>query len=212
MRRIDRDTWEAPPVEASPDDRRVRGALGGSLLLDRPEHRAFRDRITAFVDAPGPLALEIGFDFGERLLGAARANPEIRWLGCELRRIRVEEVAAVAPANLLALRADARTLLAALIPPGRLTYAYVMFPTPTLRPAHLLLTPDLVALLARALGPTGVLHVATDVPGMARLAEHLLAGWAPADPPPTSPVLSRRERVCARDGLAVYTRSVSPPL
>lgn len=211
MRRIDRDTWEAPPVEASPDDRRVRGALGGSLLLDRPEHRDFRDRITSFVDAPGPLALEIGFDFGERLLGAARANPEMRWLGCELRKMRVAEVDALAPPNLLALRADARTLLAALIPPGRLTYAYVLFPTPTLRPSHLLLTPDLVALLARALGPMGVLHVATDVPGMARHAERLLAGWVPATPPPTSPVLSRRERVCARDGLTVYSRSVSPP-
>lgn len=199
-------------MDASPDDRRVRGALGGTLLLERPEHRAFRDRITAFVDAPGPLALEIGFDFGERLLGAAAAYPEIRWLGCELRRVRVAEVEAVAPPNLLALRADARTLLAGLIPPGRLAYAYVMFPTPTLRPSHLLLTPDLVALLAKALGPSGVLHVATDVPGMARHAERLLAEWTPAAAPPTSPVLSRRERVCLRDGLPVYATTVSPPV
>ena len=211
MRRIDRDTWEAPPVDASPDERRVRGALGGSLLLDRPEHRAFRDRITAYVDAPGPLALEIGFDYGERLVGAARARADIRWLGCELRRVRVAEVEAIAPANLLAVRADARTLLAGLISAGRLTYAYVMFPTPTLRPTHLLLTPDLVALLAKALGPTGVLHVATDVPGMARLAERLLERWIPAAAPPTSPVLSRRERVCKRDGLPVWAYTVSPP-
>jgi tRNA G46 methylase TrmB len=212
VRRIDRDTWEAPPVESSGDARRVRGALGGTLLLDRPEHRAFRDTIVDFVTAPGPLALEIGFDFGERLLGAARAHPDVRWLGCELRRARVEAVAAGAPANLLAVRADARTLLSSLIPPGRLSYAYVMFPTPTLRPSHLLLTPDLVALLARALGPTGVLHVATDVPGMARLADALLAGWRPAALPPTSPVPSRRERVCARDGLPVFVRTVAPPV
>lgn len=211
VQRIDPQTWQPPAVLPSPSGERLRGALGGTQLYDRPEHQAFRDAITSFVAVPGPLALEIGFDHGARLLDHARRFPEWRWLGCEIRRARVEAAAPHAPDNALLLRADARTLLAAVIPAGRLAAIYLLFPTPTDHPRHLLLTPDLVALAARALADDGVFHIATDVPGMARWADTLLAGWRVAAPPPMGPVLSRRERVCARDDLPVWRLDRHPP-
>jgi tRNA G46 methylase TrmB len=211
VKEVDPDAWE-PPDALAPHEGGVRGALGGSRLLDRPEHAAFRAGIEAFVAAPGPLILEIGFDHGMVLLESARLRPDVRWLGCEIRRARVEAAAAHAPPNALLLRADGRTLLASLIPPGRLEGVVVLFPSPSHDPRHLLLTPETVALIQLALAPEGRLHVATDVPGMARWAERLLQGWPEGDPLPLAPVLSRRERVCRRDGRPVwrFTRRAPP--
>lgn len=210
MRRVDPDTWTPPPLDTWAPGARVPGALGGSLLLERPEHAAFRARIDAFVARPGPLGFEVGFDHGERMLALANARPDLNVLGCEIRRKHVEEVAAVAPENLLAVRADARTLLATCLPAGRLAFACVLFPTPSTRAEHLLLTPPLVALLARALG-VGTLSVATDVPGMARHVEALLDGWPDAEPPPEGPRGTRREWLCLRDGRPVWRFHRRPP-
>lgn len=209
-RTVDPDTWE-PPEAPAPARGGVRGALGGSRLLERPEHAAFRATLDAFVARPGPLIVEVGFDHGMVLLESARLRPEVSWLGCELRRARVEAAARHAPPNALLVRADARTLLATTLPPGRLSGVVVLFPTPSHDPRHLLLTPETVEAIARALGPGGTFHLATDVPGMARLAERRLAGWGPADPLPLAPVLSRRDRVCRRDGRPVWRFDRTPP-
>lgn len=209
-RAVDPDTWE-PPDPPAPGRGGVRGALGGSRLLDRPEHAAFRAGVDAFVARPGPLILEIGFDHGMVLLESARRRPDVSWLGCELRRHRVDAAAPHAPPNALLLRADGRTLLAGAIPTGRLAGVVVLFPSPSHDPRHLLLTPEWLDLVARSLAPGGTLHFATDVPGMARLADRLLAAWPPAEPLPLAPVLSRRDRVCQRDGRPVWRYDRSPP-
>ncbi len=210
-RGLDPDTWQPPPLVASPSPRRIRGTLYGSRLFEQPAHRAVADRVRAFC-APGPpLALEIGVDRGYRLLGHARRWPDWRWLGVELRRSVLDTAARGTPDNALLVRADARALLAALVPPGRLSRVDILFPTPSDDPRHLLLTPDFAALLAPALAPGAVVLVATDVPGLDQLARAAFAGWPRVAPPESGPVQSRREQVCARTQRTVWRHAFGPP-
>jgi tRNA G46 methylase TrmB len=205
--------WTPPKLLSRDEHTRVRGALAGSLLYEQPEHVLTRDRVREFLSTDAPTALEIGFDHGMRLLDHARRWPEVRWLGVEIRRARVEAALPHAPANCLLLRADARTLLSAVVPPASLGWVYILFPTPTEHPRHLLLTPGLVSDLARALAPGGSVLLRTDVEGYARWADTCFEGWStPAEAPPMGPVLSRRERVCKRDGLVVHQRCWQAPV
>lgn len=199
----DRATW-TPPLPLVSAEGRVKGTLGGSLLWDRPEHQAERERVLSFLAAPGPVWLEIGFDHGMGILDRARRWPDTRQLGVELRKRRVAGVAAHAPENCLLLATDARGLLSRVLPPGRLDLTLILFPTPALDPRHLLLTEGLVAELARVTAPGGRVHLATDVPAYADWICGLFSGWAEAEAPELGPVLSRRERVCRRDDLPVW--------
>lgn len=206
---IDRNTWlpSAAPQRLVVD--RVPGALGGSLLLQQPAFTGLKAQIEAFV-APGPpLAVEIGFDHAINLLANARLFPKWRWLGCELRRNRVLAAQDNAPANCLPLRLDGRTVLACLLAQGRVDRVDILFPTPSTKPRHMLFSRALEQDLARCLAPTGVVHIATDVPGIAALCDELFAGWSEAPLPPRAPDLSRRERVCRRDGVRVWDRAWS---
>lgn len=208
---VDRETWTPPEAPARPERRRVPGAMGGSLLLDQPRYAPQRARIQAFVDQPGPLAVEVGFDHGITLLSQARARPGWRWLGLEIRRRRVAAVQPHVPDNCLAERMDARALFASGLLDDRVDRVDVLFSTPAVQGRHLLWTPAFVADVARALRPGGVLHAPTDVPALAALIAELLAGWPEAPLPPAAPEPSRRERVCARDGLPVWRRAWAPP-
>ena len=200
-------TWTPPPLLDARDPDRIRGALYGSQLFDQPEHANDRDAILSFLqtgEVQSPVALEIGFDHGMVILDHARRFPHIRWLGLEIRKKRVEAAARHAPDNCRLVRADARTVLAALIPRNTLDFIYILFPTPTEDPRHLLLTPQTVEHLRRALKPNGQLHLATDVEGLFYWAEQLFTDWLPGTGLPFGPVLSRRDRVCRRDGLSVW--------
>ncbi len=203
--------WCPPPPLLPTADGGVRGALGGSALYDQARHAGVRARFEAFIEGDAPLSVEIGFDHGMRILDHARRWPGIRWLGLEIRKRRVAAAAPHAPENCLLWSADARTVFAALLPVGRVSAVYVLFPTPTDNPRHLLFSPVFVSALRRSLAPTGVVHVATDVPGMATHVRSLLEGWPEVEAPPMGPVISRRERVCARDGLPVYRLSRRRP-
>lgn len=207
-------TWTPPPLLDARDPDRVRGALYGSRLFDQPEHAADRDAILAFL-TPGAerprVALEIGFDHGMVILDHARRFPDLRWLGLEIRKKRVEAAARHAPDNCRLVRADARTALAAVIPPATIDFVYILFPTPTNDPRHLLLTPQTVVLLRRALAPGGQVHLATDVEGLFRWSEALFSDWSPGPGVPFGPVLSRRDRVCRRDGLPVWRATWQRP-
>ena len=185
--------------------------MGGSLLLDRPEWAALAQELADFV-APGPrLNLEIGVDRGHRLLSHARRWPLERWLGLEIRRT-VAEAAAEAPPNALLLRLDARTVLASgRIPPGRLSRVDLLFPTPSVDPRHLLLTPWFVEALRHALAPGGVVLTATDLPGMAEWIAQLFSGWPQVEAPPSGPHRSRRERASVRDGRPVWRVAFEVP-
>lgn len=200
---VDPDTWVPPELPDSPDPAHIRGTMYGTRLYDQPAHAAFAARVRGFC-APGPpLALEVGVDRGYRLLAHARRWPGTRWLGVEIRRT-VLDAAEAAPDNALLIRGDARAVLAALVPDARLSRIDVLFPTPSNDPRHLLLTPAFAALVRQKLAPGGVLHLATDVPGLATLAERAFGAWPAAPEPDSGPVLSRREKVCAREGRRVW--------
>ena len=201
---VDRDSWTPPkPPDRSGADRWA-GALGGSKLLQQPRYARRLEQLRHFITRPGPLALEIGFDHGINLLANARAFPDWRWLGVEIRRHRVSAVQPHLPDNCMALRLDARILLASVLEAAELDRVDILFPTPAVKGSHLLFTPALVHHLSRCLRPDGVVHIATDVPGVHKLCEELFARWERAPHPPRAPDLSRRERVCQRDGLRVW--------
>ena len=220
---IDRERWRPPPQQSgrgagtssSPSrSDRVAGALYGSLLFEQPRHAPIKAALDAFIAPDEPLAVEVGFDHGITLLANARAFPGQRWLGVELRRKRVEAVAAVAAAelpNCLPLRVDARTLFAALLPKNRVDRVDILFPTPVVKGHHLLVTDAFVADLCRVLRPDGVVLLMTDVAGLDAWMVERFSAWRPVEIPPRAAALSRRERVCRRDGLPVWTRGFSPP-
>ena len=200
---LDPDTWVAPALPTRGDTADVAGALYGSRLYDQPAHQDAAAAVRAFC-APGPpLNVEIGVDRGYRLLAHARRWPAARWLGLEIRR-SILDATPMAPENALLFRGDARAVLAALVPAGRVGRIDALFPSPSDDPRKLLLTPTFAALCARVLAPSGVVHVATDVPGMVPLAEAAFAEWTAAAHPPSGPVQSRREKVCAAEGRPVW--------
>lgn len=188
--------------------------MHGSRLYDRPEHAATREALRAFVAGPAPVAVEVGFDHGMVILDHARRWPETRWLGIELRKRRVARAAVHAPPNCLLHAGDARAVVHAVLPDRAVDRVDVRFPTPATDPRHLLFTPGFVADLARVLRPGGTVLVQTDVEGLWTWISGLFAAWTPAPEPPRGPVLSRRERVCRRDGIVVWSgawRLPDPP-
>lgn len=209
-RRLEPDSWSCPEVRDSEDTSRLRGTRGGSLLYEQPAHRAFAERVRAFCDGATVLNVEVGVDRGYRLLAHARRWPDQRWLGIELRRT-VDAAAQAAPENALLVRGDGRAVLGALVPDGRLQRVDILFPSPSNDPRHILLTADIERLLRKKLAPDGVLLLATDVPDYMRVAEHLFAAWTRVPEPPSGPVRSRREKVCARDGRPVWRYGLVPP-
>lgn len=195
--------WTPPELLPQHDRHRVKGALNGSLLLAQPRHRAEVERLHAFLEAPGPAALEVGVDHGTVLIDHARQRPDWRWIGLEVRRRKVEKAAPHAPDNALLWAADARTVLAGAMPEARLDRIDILFPTPVTNPRHVLFTDGFVADLRRALRPGGVVTVASDVPGLFAWIAERFAGWQAAEAPWRGAVRSRRERVCVRDGIPV---------
>ena len=189
---------------------RVKGALNGSLLLDQPRHRHEVERLLAFVDAPGPVAVEVGVDHGTVLIDHARLRPDWRWIGLEIRRRKVERAAPHAPPNALLWAADARTVFAGAMPAGRVDRVDVLFPTPAEDPRHRLFTPAFAADLARVMAPGGVLTVASDVPELFASILACLGAWTEVPEPWRGPTRSRRERVCQRDGIPVARWSGTP--
>jgi tRNA G46 methylase TrmB len=198
-------------TDLDPTRGRVKGTLYGSLLLEQPRHRAVVDEILAFVDPPGSIAVEIGADTGAVLIDHARTFPAWRWIGLEIRRGRVQRAQPACPDNARLWALDARTVFATVVPPGRIDRIDVLFPTPAATPERRLFSPAFTADLARALGPDGVLTVATDVGWLWAEIEATLDGWAPTEAPPRGEARSRRERVCRREGLPVYGGSFRAP-
>ncbi len=190
-------TWAGYPLGV-----RIPGTLYGSLLFEQPEHRQTVERIDTFLSRPGPLGLEIGFDHGMCLLDRARRFPEANWMGADVRRRRVEAVSRHAPENCLPLRVDGRALLAHL-PPARVDWLYVLFPTP-FGDRRELFSAAFGEVVARSLRPGGIFYLRTDVTTLFASASALFGDWLPSEPPPRGTELSRRERVCARDGLVVH--------
>lgn len=185
-------------------------ALYGSRLYEQPKHAHVPASIAGFLERPGQLGVEIGFDHGMCLLDRARRFPEWKQLGVEIRERQVTAVAPHAPPNALVLRVDGRTLLGNLLPDACIDALYLLFPTPPKRASHTLLTTGFRDQVVRTLKPEAAFWFKTDVPELADAFDALFP-WATAPPPPLGVELSRRERVCQRDGTPVFTRCVRHP-
>ncbi len=196
----------SPPSSAPTDPDRL-PALNGSLLFSAGRKASEVTDFLRFLSPPVPAMLEIGFDHGMCLVDRARTFPDTLQVGLEIREARVTRLRPHLPGTAFAWRADARTVLASVVPPGRFSGIYVLFPDPvwveSRRRSHLLFSPAFVALCARALAPDGFLHVVTDVEPYHTWIRSLLTAWTPSPDPPLGTEISRRERVCRRDGLMI---------
>jgi tRNA (guanine-N7-)-methyltransferase len=154
------------------------GPLDPSILFDRP------------VEA---VHLEIGFGGGEHLLSAARANPDVGFIGCEPFVNGMAKLLAVVEAegidNIRLWGEDAAELIAGLAP-ASLARAYLLFPDPwpkrRQRKRRFLSDANLEG-LARVVAPGGTLRFATDIDdyagwGLARVLRAPDWDWRPAGP------------------------------
>ena len=119
---------------------------------------------------PKEFCLEIGFGGGEHLSALARANPQMGFIGAEpfvngvvsvLRHIEEQQLE-----NIRIWPDDVRLMLSGL-PPGCLSYVYVMFPDPWPKTRHAgrrILNPEMLDRLAECLKPGGRLRFASDHP------------------------------------------------
>ncbi len=191
--------------------------MGGSDGLFSPQGRAARARLRALAAGDRPLALEVGFGHGWFLVALAAAHPELDVVGLEVQQCWVRKAEARArragAGNVLALKGDARVVLALDLPPGRLDHAYLLFPDPWWKPRHSrrrrLLTPEFLDLLARGLRPGGTLLLRTDVPAYLETSRAFVrahSAFSDGDPAalPACDAPTRRERRCAREGTHVW--------
>jgi tRNA (guanine-N7-)-methyltransferase len=171
-------------------------------------------------EAEGRVEVEIGPGRGEVLLAAAAAAPERLFFGIERRARQAEALAALAAArglgNVRVLAADARCVVAHVIPPASVAAYHIYFPDPWPKNRHRarrLFAGDFAAALVRTLEPGGSVHLATDLPALleAMVAALTRAGLrcdARALPPASRPVTTF-ERRYARGG-TYYARLERP--
>ncbi len=168
----------------------------------------------------GHVEVEIGPGRGEVLFAAAAAAPERLFFGIERRARQAEALAALAAArglgNVRVVAADARCVVAHLIPPASVAAYHIYFPDPWPKNRHRarrLFTGDFADALARTLEPGGVVHLATDLPPLLDAMVAALTGAGllrdPQAPPPAGRPVTAFERRYARGG-TYYARLVRP--
>lgn len=172
-----------------------------------------------FGSARAPVELEIGPGRGGFIMERLELDANARVLGLEIRRKWASIVDERLKKRGLSERGrvvaeDARSALGRFAS-GSLRVVYVHFPDPWWKKRHakrLLITPALVADVARALTAGGELFIQTDVLERARGYEAVVAGEPRLLPWGASPLVadnpygakSPRERRALEDGLPVY--------
>jgi tRNA (guanine-N7-)-methyltransferase len=143
---------ELPPLEILP------GAVSGPFVF------------ASLFGNEGPVEIEIGTGKGRFLLAQASERPDVNFLGIEwsLKYLRVAKDRAQRRGlrNLRLYRADARHVLADLVPDGSLLRVHVYCPDPWPKKRHhkrRLFLPATVTDMARVLAPGGYLDLSTDV-------------------------------------------------
>ena len=161
---------------ATPDGERLLSQVAVPLDLD------------ALVPGDGAWEVEIGFGKGRYLLRRALEEPQTRFLGIELAgeyfRLLVGRARRRGVKNLLAIRGEAQTVLAAVLPKGfaRAVHVYVPDPWPKARhERRRLFDAQTVDLVLGLLRPGGTLWFATDYLAYGETVEALLAAHPSAD-------------------------------
>jgi len=121
-----------------------------------------------------PVEIEIGPGRGDVLLAYAAARPDTNFFGIErlapLAGVIVAAATARGLSNVQAIGGDARCILAVLLPDACVQAYHVYFPDPwpktRQRKRRLFHGGTLAADMARTLVPGGVVHLASDLPGL----------------------------------------------
>ena len=129
-------------------------------------------------DDPRPLVVEVGFQRARFARAFCAANPDVRYLGFEVRKKFCEDadewLQAGEITNARLALVDARECLPLLIEPGTLDTLYAFFPDPWWKKRHMkkrLVSSSFGAEVSKLLKDGGTLLVKTDVEGYADWAE-----------------------------------------
>jgi tRNA (guanine-N7-)-methyltransferase len=129
-----------------------------------------------------PVEMEIGFGKGLFLVTAARARPDVNFVGVEIvRKYQLLTATRLAKRGLKNVRvacADARQFLPGFVATASLQALHVYFPDPWWKKRHhkrRVFTDTFVRECRRVLAAGGLLHAATDVPEYARIMAELVA-------------------------------------
>ncbi len=113
--------------------------------------------------------LEIGFGMGDALLCWAKQHPEINYIGIDVHLAGLARVINLLNSeqltNVRLFNHDAVEVLKNCIPPASLAKIYILFPDPWHKARHhkrRLIQTEFISILAQALKPQGILHLATD--------------------------------------------------
>ncbi len=209
------------PSQKQNRSRAIRGALYGSQFVDQPRIRKEADAVIAHLTTESKTLLEVGFDHGRRLHSMALCNPDWRFVGLEIRKHRVQQAnerkARDGLSNLCVWRMDARTVFANVLMAKSIDIIDIFFPTPWTHSPHqstrLLLQTGFLTDVRRALKPTGILRIKTDVQAYSSAIEHnahaamFEAIREPSDGwiTPLCRQHSRREWRCAEDSIPVFS-------
>lgn len=124
----------------------------------------------ALFGTDNPVEIDVGCGRGMYVIEAARAHPDVNYLGIEIVlkpfRVACQRVARRGLTNVRVLRADAREFFTERVPPGSVSVVHVQFPDPWPKKRHhkrRVVTPDFVRSVATALCGGGVFHIATDI-------------------------------------------------
>jgi tRNA (guanine-N7-)-methyltransferase len=178
----------------------------------------------------GPAELEIGCGKGLFLLNAARACPQVNFVGVEIQRkyqlVTATRLAKRGLGNVRLVCADARSFLSGSVPAASLQAIHVYFPDPWWKKRHhkrRLFTPEFATQCARVLQPGGILHIVTDVEEYWGLISCLLGQQAtlisltspqPKDPEHDLDYLTNFERKFRKQGKTIFRGRFqkTPPL
>lgn len=174
-RDFDRDfdrAFDRAPAHPPPRSYRNRGRMPPARLARlEPLSARFVVRDAALAAAWAPAVLDIGFGYGESLLAATTARPDVRTLGVEVHQpglLAALEALAAAGADtgsVRVLHGDVTALLPALAP-GSLLAVQAFYPDPWPKRRHegrRLFGPDVLRRLVTSLAPGGTLHLVTDI-------------------------------------------------
>lgn len=175
--------------------------------------------LRTLIPGEGPIELDIGIGRGRSLLERARAVPDARVLGIELKAkwaYKVEERRLrEGLTNARVLRADVKELLARSGPDGCLARVFIHFPDPWWKKRHAkrrVLGPALLDELARLLASGGELFVQTDVEERAEELASLIGDHEAFEPAGETLAVSEnpfgarsnREVRAEEDGLPIF--------
>jgi len=147
----------------------------------------------ALRESPGTaLAVEVGSGMGRFLRGVARARPDLLLLGCETRLgfclKGLQKADRLGLTGLFMVWGDARATLPLLVPAGRASEAWLLYPDPWWKRRHAQRRHGamMAAALAHVLHPGGSLVLKSDVPSYLHLMARsfLATGLFRRDPGP----------------------------